>query len=113
MGISKSQIHSIDTNEVAAVAKILSHPARIAILKLIVKNKKYSCSDLVNSISLSQPTISQHLEVIKKSGLLRKSLKNKTVRYSINKQKCSEFKLILEIFFKNLNAGFNISNDNR
>ena len=106
MGITKIQLYSIDCNEVALVTKILAHPARVAILEHISLNKNCSCNDLIDVIGLSQPTISQHLEVIKKSGILYKNIKGNTIKYSINKSKFSEFELILEIYFKKLRNGF-------
>ena len=66
MGASKLDIYSNDINEIATAAKVLAHPARVAILQYISKQESCICSDLVDEIGLAQPTISQHLKVINK-----------------------------------------------
>jgi len=60
MGITKSHIFNLRQNQLANVFKVLSNPARIAILEYISKQNACICNDIVNEIGLAQPTISQH-----------------------------------------------------
>ena len=62
MGITKSQIFTQEQNNLAHIAKVLGHPARIAILEHIMKSNACICNDLVDEIGLAQATISQHLK---------------------------------------------------
>ena len=71
MGITKTAIFTDQDNTLAAIAKALAHPARIAILKHLIKQDSCICGDLVLEIGLAQPTISQHLSVLKQTGLIR------------------------------------------
>lgn len=99
MGASKLQIHSKRTNDIALVAKIFAHPARVAILEYISKQKDCICSDIVDEIGLSQPTISQHLQVINKAGLLKGNFKGKSICYCINIKRFQEFQELFNSFF--------------
>ena len=71
MGTTKSELFTQRQNDLAQAAKVLAHPARVAILEYISKQDSCICNDLVDVIGLSQPTISQHLNEIKKIGLLQ------------------------------------------
>jgi len=62
MGISKTELFTKKQNELANVARVLGHPARIAILQHLVKINACICNDLVEELGLAQPTISQHLK---------------------------------------------------
>ena len=50
MGATKSHIFTTTQNELAQVAKVLAHPARIAILQHISKQEGCICTDLVEEI---------------------------------------------------------------
>ncbi|MGB1307352.1 MAG: ArsR/SmtB family transcription factor [Oceanihabitans sp.] len=100
MGISKLNIYEADTNYLAKVAKVFSHPARIAIIKYISSCESGCiCNALVDEIGLAQPTISQHLSEIKKIGLLNQNAKGKSLAYSINTEKLNACRRILNDFF--------------
>lgn len=103
MGATKSHIFSIPQNELAKAAKVLAHPARIAILDYISKQENCICTDLVDVIGLAQPTISQHLNEIKKIGLLKGTFEGKNLCYCINKEKWQELQFFFNSFFSNIN----------
>jgi DNA-binding transcriptional ArsR family regulator len=62
MGASKTELHTAQQMELAALAKALAHPARIAILQEMLQKSTCQCGELVSSIGLAQPTVSQHLK---------------------------------------------------
>lgn len=99
MGASKFNIHSKKTNDIALVAKVFAHPARVAILEYVSKQKDCICNDIVDEIGLSQPTISQHLQVINKAGLLKGSFKGKSICYCINTKRLQEVQEVFNSFF--------------
>jgi DNA-binding transcriptional ArsR family regulator len=99
MGVTKRFIHSDYVNEVATMARVLAHPARVAILKYISEQKSCICNDLVDEIGLSQPTISQHLTVIANAGLLKGTFKGKAKCYCINMEMFENFERTLNSFF--------------
>lgn len=98
MGITKNEIFSPTQNELAAFAKVLGHPARIAILEYLFKIDSCVCGDLVNEIGLAQPTISQHLKELKTLGLIQGNVEGTSVCYCINKENWKAMKTTLSEF---------------
>ena len=99
MGASKLDIYSPEINDMAAMAKVFAHPARVAILQYISKQEGCICNDIVDEIGLSQPTISQHLQVINTAGLLKGSFKGKSICYCLNIDRFQKFQTLLNSFF--------------
>ena len=83
----------------ADLAKALSHPARIAILKLLAKNNECICGEIVDVLPLSQSTTSQHLKELLKAGLISGKVDGVKSCYCINWKKMEELKTILDKFF--------------
>lgn len=100
MGISKRHIHSVSVNQLADLAKVLSHPARISILNYIGDCDGCLCKDISEKIRLSQPTTSQHLQIIKKSGLLKSYYDGKSQYYKINPDRLTSLKDLFHEFFE-------------
>lgn len=103
MGATKTHIFSSHHNELAQIAKVMAHPARIAILEHISKQDNCICTDLVDEIGLAQPTISQHLNEIKKIGLLKGTFEGKNLCYCIDNEKWSELQRFFNSFFSSIN----------
>jgi ArsR family transcriptional regulator len=57
--------------ELAEFAKALGHPARVQILRLLVRKNACICGEIVEELPLAQSTVSQHLKILKESGLIR------------------------------------------
>jgi DNA-binding transcriptional ArsR family regulator len=86
MGAAKSAEFSVKDNSIANYAKALSHPARIAILKLLIKRQACICGDIVEELPLSQSTISQHLKELKAAGLIKGEIEGAKVCYCIDEK---------------------------
>ncbi|AXT21044.1 ArsR family transcriptional regulator [Flavobacteriaceae bacterium AU392] len=99
MGASKLDIYNAEINDLAIIAKVFSHPARVAILQYISKQESCICNDIVDEIGLSQPTISQHLKVINDAGLLKGDFKGKSICYCLNIERFQEFQELFNLFF--------------
>ena len=99
MGATKTEIFTVSQNDLAAAAKVLAHPARIAILNHVSKQENCICNDLVAEIGLAQPTISQHLNEIKKIGLLQGTFEGKNLCYCIDKKRWQELQAMFQDFF--------------
>ncbi|MGG6229434.1 ArsR/SmtB family transcription factor [Tenacibaculum sp. SDUM215027] len=98
MGITKSEIFTEEQNQLANTAKVLGHPARIAILQHLFKINSCVCGDLVNEIGLAQPTISQHLKELKNLGIIKGTIEGTSVCYCINPSAWKEIKILLSSF---------------
>lgn len=69
--------------ELAALTKALGHPARVKILRLLMRRSGCICGDIVDELPLAQSTVSQHLKVLKESGLIRGEVDGPRVCYCI------------------------------
>jgi len=98
MGLTKSEIFTEEQNEIAAIAKVLGHPARIAILEFLIKLESCVCGDLVKDIGLAQPTISQHLKELKKVGIIKGKIEGTSVCYCIDQVNWDKIKNTLGQF---------------
>lgn len=98
MGITKEEIFTTEQNEIARMAKVLGHPARIAIIEHLSKTKTCICNDLVNEIGLAQATISQHLKELKKVGIIQGTIEGTSICYCINQEKWKIVKNTFEVF---------------
>ena len=72
MAYSKAEHFEEKDIVIARFAKALSHPARVAIIRLLSKQEACYCGDLVNELPIAQATVSQHLKELKDSGLIER-----------------------------------------
>lgn len=86
MGATKSYEFGVKENKLAKYAKALGHPARIAILKLLVSKATCQCGDIVEELPLSQSTVSQHLKELKEAGLIKGEIEGAKVCYCIDEK---------------------------
>lgn len=103
MGLTKSEKFTETQNELANIARVLGHPARIAILQHLFAAKNCVCGDLVDIIGLAQPTISQHLKELKNIGLIKGEIEGTSVCYCIDQKKWNQTSNLL-IQFLNFKA---------
>src|SRR5271167_1315221 len=69
--------------ELALLAKAVGHPARVQILRLLVRKESCICGDIVDELPLAQSTVSQHLKVLKEAGLIRGEIDGPRVCYCV------------------------------
>ena len=103
MGLTKTGIFTEEQNKIATIAKVLGHPARIAILQFLIKLESCVCGDLVKEIGLAQPTISQHLKELKKVGIIKGTIEGTSVCYCIDDENWEQITNLLGQFL-NKNA---------
>jgi len=86
MGVTKTDLFSEKQNQLAKLAKVLGHPARIAIIEFLLNTKACFNGDLVDELGLAQATISQHLRELKDVGLIQGTIEGTRVNYCIHIQ---------------------------
>lgn len=84
MGLTKTGIFTDRQNRVADLAKAFAHPARVAILQLLLERRACVCGDLVDELPLAQATVSQHLKELKRIGIITGDIDPPRVCYCIN-----------------------------
>ena len=99
MGITRSDLFTEKQNELAQIAKVFGHPARLAILEYLLKSNTCICGDLVEELGLAQATISQHLKELKNAEIIKGNIEGTSVCYCINAEKWAEIKSIFNTLF--------------
>lgn len=99
MGASKTDLFTKEQNDMAAMAKALAHPARIAILQYLVKKNVCITGTLVEELGLAQATTSQHLKELKTAGIIQGTIEGTSVCYCIDPKVWMEFKTLFSAFF--------------
>lgn len=100
MGLSKTQAFTEEQNQFATWAHALGHPARVAILQYLAQTPGCVCGDLVDVLPLAQATVSQHLKVLKKAGLITGEISGPRTCYCINESEWMKAQTTLTTFFK-------------
>ena len=92
MGLTKTEEFTLAQNELAMLTKALGHPARIAILQFLIRQKSCVCGAIVEELPLSQSTVSQHLGELKKAGLIKGDIDGPSVCYCIDAKAWAKMK---------------------
>lgn len=84
MAFNKKEEFGNKEQLLAAFAKAISHPARIAILNVLAKKNECICGEIVDVLPLAQSTVSQHLKELKNAGLIDGTIDGPRSCYCIN-----------------------------
>lgn len=88
--------------ELADLAKVLSHPARIAILEYLAKCNTCISGDISEEIPLSRTTVSQHLTELKKARLIQGEIEGVKVHYCLDHEGLSNAQDSIWQFFNSI-----------
>lgn len=83
--------------ELALLAKAIAHPARVRILRLLCRKEARVCSQIVGELPLAQSTVSEHLRILKESGLIRSREEGPRTGYCINFPVLRRFRALVAI----------------
>lgn len=97
--MDKREIFDDDLQELAQFAKVISHPARLAILKYLADSKTCISGDISDSLPLSRTTVSQHLKELKSMGLIHGEVEGLKINYCLCGSTIRKFKLLFNKFF--------------
>lgn len=84
MAIHKKEEFDQKEQDLANFAKAISHPARIAILKVLAQRQECICGEIVEVLPLAQSTVSQHLKELQKAGLIKGTIDGPRSCYCID-----------------------------
>jgi ArsR family transcriptional regulator len=82
-------------NELAVLTKALGHPARVQIMRLLVRRAACICGDIVDELPLAQSTVSQHLKVLKDAGLIRGEIDGPRICYCVEPRTMRRLKALI------------------
>ena len=101
----KSSKFSSKDEELARIAKALSAPAKIAILRALAERHTCICGEIVEITPLSQSTVSQHLKELKDLGLIQGRIEGVKSCYCINREGFLKFAELLIGFIREIKHG--------
>ena len=80
----------------ARLAKAIAHPARVAILRMLIRQDGCIVGDIVDKLPLAQSTVSQHLKQLKDAGIIRGEVDGPRVCYCVEPGAVALFKALVE-----------------
>lgn len=80
----------MNDDRVALIAHALAHPARVRILRLLASQDACRGAEVFSELPLAQSTISQHLSVLKKAGLVHATPQGTAMLYCITAEPLAE-----------------------
>lgn len=81
---AKTENFNISQQGISMAAKLLAHPARVAILEYISSQNACITGDLFSEIPLSRATIHQHLKALKEAGWIKGSISGSKICYCVD-----------------------------
>jgi DNA-binding transcriptional ArsR family regulator len=77
----------MELENVAELLKVIGHPIRLKILQLLKQNGELCVCELLPLLEVSQPNLSQHLSILRLSGLVENNKVGNTIRYRLSDNK--------------------------
>ena len=81
------QINYYNVKKTSLVLRSLNHKLRQQILKIINENDKLAVTEIYVKLRLEQSVASQHLAILRKSGIVLTKREGKFIYYTINKNR--------------------------
>jgi ArsR family transcriptional regulator, arsenate/arsenite/antimonite-responsive transcriptional repressor len=102
MAVAKTEEFTQEDKWLADVAKALSHPARIRILKILTQMDSCMVGNIVDLLPLAQATVSQHLKELKRVGLILGEIDGLKICYCVNNKNLLKAKNALDKMFSKI-----------
>ena len=98
----KPEVFDTELQELAEFAKVISHPARLAILKYLAETKTCISGDISDKLPLSRTTVSQHLKELRDMGLIHGTIDGLKINYCLCNSTINENLDKFEKFFSEI-----------
>lgn len=79
----KPEVFELELQELAEFAKVISNPARLAIIKYLSETKSCISGDISDHLPLSRTTVSQHLKELRDFGLIHGEIDGLKINYCL------------------------------
>lgn len=98
--------YTSEQQNIANYARVLSHPARIAIIQLLAEKKEIRTGNISDFLPLSRTTVSQHLKELKEIGIIDGTIDGLKIHYCLNMAKLTEIKNYFNNMFDSCISNF-------
>lgn len=85
----------VRAERLARYAKGLGHPARVAIVQMLLRLDACFAGAIVDELPLAASTVSQHLRMLKSAGLIQGEIDGPRICYCINREALSDLKALV------------------
>jgi ArsR family transcriptional regulator, arsenate/arsenite/antimonite-responsive transcriptional repressor len=103
MSSPKTHLFEPRLTTMAEMFNALSHPARLQILEYLAETKTCISGDISEEIPLSRTTVNQHLDELKKVGLIQGHTCGVKVNYCLNPEGIEKLKTFISDFLSEVN----------
>lgn len=100
--MNKAEKFDESLQDVARFAKVLSHPARLSILKYLAETKTCISGDISDYLPLGRTTVSQHLKELRDAGLIHGEIDGLKINYCLCSNEIKRFLTLFENFFNEI-----------
>lgn len=98
--MNKSENFDTQLQEIARFARVISHPARLAILKYLAETKTCISGDISDFLPLSRTTVSQHLKELRDTGLIHGTIDGLKINYCLCNDSIESYLDLFDDYFK-------------
>lgn len=103
MSSAKTHLFEPRLTAMAEMFNALSHPARLQIMEYLAETKTCISGDISEEIPLSRTTVNQHLDELKKVGLIQGHTSGVKVNYCLNPEGINKLKAFISNFLNEVN----------
>lgn len=79
-----------DADQLAATLKALADPIRLKLVNLVARSGECCACDLPDLLDRSQPTVSHHLSILVKAGILDREQRGKWAWFQLSNDRLSQ-----------------------
>ncbi len=103
---AKTGAFDISQQQIAQFAKVLSHPARLAIVQLLAQRRECIVGDIAQEFPfISRTTVSQHLQELRNAGIIKGEIEGVKICYCLNFEVIQAINASFSAFFEEVLAG--------
>jgi ArsR family transcriptional regulator, arsenate/arsenite/antimonite-responsive transcriptional repressor len=85
----------MDDGRLVRQLRALAHPTRLGMLQRLALEPEICACDLGEAFAVSQPTVSEHLRVLREAGLVRTRRRGTTICYSAEPEALTELATVV------------------
>jgi DNA-binding transcriptional ArsR family regulator len=95
----KTDVFTPELQKLARFTRVLSHPARLAILQYLAETRTCISGDISDQLPLSRSTVSQHLKELKELGLIHGEIEGLKINYCLCGSSIRKYIAMIKEFF--------------
>lgn len=86
----------MDAQQISKIFKAMGHPTRVKIVEHLIQINTCVCGEIVDIFPYSQSTISQHLKLLKESGIVCGEIEGPKTYFCVDKTVLKDLKAYIQ-----------------